>query len=232
MGGILKNMSDEMQAHLADATKSEHEAIKSYDGLMAAKKKEVAAGTKAIEEKTVRVGELKVSIVQLKQELSDTEAALVEDQKFLADLEKNCATAQEDWDKVCKVRAEELVALADTIKLLNSDDALELFKKASPGSARLLQLSSSQASKSRALSIIRDARGHHPQLDLIALALSGKKVSFDGVIKMIDDMVALLKQEQVDDDSKKEYCNIQFDSLDDKKKGLERSISASEVAIE
>merc|ERR1719473_2104907 len=49
---------------------------------------------------------------------------------------------------------------------------------------------------------------------------------------MIDDMVALLKQEQVDDDSKKEYCNIQFDSLDDSKKELERSISDSEVAIE
>jgi len=41
-----------------------------------------------------------------------------------------------------------------------------------------------------------------------------------------------LKKEQVDDDSKREYCNIQFDSLEDSMKGLERSISDSEVAIE
>merc|ERR1719337_314402 len=68
-------------------------------------------------------------------------------------------------------------------------------------------------------------------MDLILLALQGKKVSFDKVLKMIDDMVALLKQEQVDDDSKKEYCNIQFDSLVDKRKGLDRAISDSEVAI-
>merc|ERR1719221_135206 len=88
--------------------------------------------------------------------------------------------------------------------------------------------------KSHALSILRDARNskHHPQLDLIALALSSKKVSFDGVIKMIDDMVALLKKEQVDDDDKKEYCNKQFDTLDDEKKQLDRSISDSEVAID
>merc|ERR1719221_1404746 len=88
--------------------------------------------------------------------------------------------------------------------------------------------------KSHALSILRDARNskHHPQLDLIALALSSKKVSFDGVIKMIDDMVALLKKEQVDDDDKKEYCNKQFDTLDDERKVLERAISDSEVAIE
>merc|ERR1719161_2532054 len=121
-------MGDEMSAALAEATKNEKAAIKSYDELVAAKKKEIAACTKAIEEKTVRVGELKVSIVEMKADLSDAEEALIEDKKFLEDLEKNCATAQEDWDKVCKVRAEEMVALADTIKMLNDDDALELFK--------------------------------------------------------------------------------------------------------
>merc|ERR1719210_751675 len=44
-------------------------------------------------------------------------------------------------------------------------------------------------------------------------------------------MVALLKKEQTDDDGKKEYCAVQFDSLDDKKKGLERTISDTETAI-
>merc|ERR1711957_335986 len=34
-----------------------------------------------------------------------------------------------------------------------------------------------------------------------------------------------------DDDNKKEYCEIQADSLDDKKKGLERTVSDAEKAI-
>jgi len=37
--------------------------------------------------------------------------------------------------------------------------------------------------------------------------------------------------EQVDDDSKKEYCNKQFDLTDDKKKGLEHSIADTETAL-
>merc|ERR1719320_744 len=49
---------------------------------------------------------------------------------------------------------------------------------------------------------------------------------------MIDDMVANLKQEQVDDDSKKEYCEKQLDMTEDKKKELEISLSDSETAIE
>merc|ERR1711865_862069 len=100
---------------------------------MAAKTKEVGALTKMIEVKTVRVGELAVDIVQMKNDLSDTEAALMEDTKFLGDMEKNCAAKAAEWDERCKTRSMEVEALADTIKILNDDDALELFKKALPG---------------------------------------------------------------------------------------------------
>merc|ERR1719161_3451338 len=77
---------------------------------------------------------------------------------------------------------------------------------------------------------------HHssnrPQIDLIAMALSGQKVDFSKVIKLIDEMVTLLGKEQHDDDHKKEYCEAQLDFADDKKKGLERSISDTEKALE
>merc|ERR1719316_2563346 len=62
-------------------------------------------------------------------------------------------------------------------------------------------------------------------LDLVAMALTGKKVSFEKVIKMIDDMVALLKKEQVDDDDKKEYCEVTIDKAEDDIKELEHSLS-------
>merc|ERR1719217_227874 len=106
---------------------------------MAAKKKEIEAHSAAIERKLKEVGELGVSIVTMKNELTDSEEALIEDTKFLADLKKNCATKTKEWDEIVKSRAAELVALADTIKILNDDDALELFKKTLP-SASLLQV--------------------------------------------------------------------------------------------
>merc|ERR1740130_2295869 len=133
-----------------------------------------------------------------------------------------------------KLRGEELVALADTIKVLNDDDALELFKKTLPGaSASFMQLTSNQASqRQQALAVVRAAQHKgRPELNFLALALQGKKVNFTKVIKMIDAMVATLGQEQQDDNDKKEYCEMQFDSADDKKKGLERSVSNLEKAI-
>merc|ERR1719210_2564933 len=174
----------------------------------------------------------------MKNDLSDTEAALLADKGFLAELEKGCATKTAEWEVIVKTRSEELAALAETIKILNDDDALELFKKTLPSaSASFVQVEvAAKTLQTRALAAIRQAahaagRPNRAQLDLIALALTGKKVEFGKVIKMIDDMVSLLKEEQVDDNNKKEYCLLQFDTSDDKKKALERKLADENAAI-
>merc|ERR1719439_117169 len=130
--GILKQMLDTMDAALAEATAAEEEAIKVYKALMEAKTKEVEAATKAIEAKLARIAELGVEIVQMKEDMEDTVEALAEDKKFLADLEKNCAAKTKDWEYRSKMRSDEIVAISETIKILNDDDALELFKKTLP----------------------------------------------------------------------------------------------------
>jgi len=145
-----------------------------------------------------------------------------------------------EWGEICMVRQQELLALADTIKILNDDDALELFKKTLPSASFVEIKVTSQSWRARALAALHKAsRGPNnahlharPELDLIALAISGKKVGFDKVIKMIDEMVLNLKREQIDDENKKEYCEKQLDLSEDKKKELELSVSDSETAIE
>merc|ERR1711879_798259 len=115
--------------------------------------------TKSIEEKMVRLGDLQVSIVEMKEDLDDTSKALIEDKKFLADLGKNCALKTQEHEENVKLRSEELLALADTIKILNSDDALELFKRTLPAAASFMQLGVSVAEQRRqAIAVIREAQ--------------------------------------------------------------------------
>merc|ERR1719502_1266048 len=87
-----------MQGDLATITKAEQEAIANYDELMAAKTKQVEANTKAIEEKIERVGNLGVEIETMKADLTDTQESMIEDKKFLADLDKQCATKKDEWE--------------------------------------------------------------------------------------------------------------------------------------
>lgn len=239
--GILKTLHDEMSAGLADATSAEDGDIASFKSLMKAKKKEIAALQATIESKTELVGELGVAIATMKNDLQDTREALAEDQKFLAQLKDSCATKQADWEERSKTRSEELVALADTIKVLNDDDSLELFKKTLPSaSASFLQVQQGMSAlRTKAMSLLRSAKvsaplGNRPGLEMLMIALRGnaKPGTFDKVVKLIDNMVSLLLKEQADDDNKKDYCALQLDESDDKKKSLERAIAdeASSIA--
>merc|ERR1719443_3616 len=203
--GILKQMEDRMTANLNEIVAKEQGLIKGYEQLIAAKTEEVQALTGQIEEKPVRIGELGVEIVQMKADLGDAQGSLADDKKFAADLEKNCATKEAEWEKVCKTRSEEILALADTIKILNDDDALEMFKKTLPGaSASFMQIEVSEAAlRTKALSILQEAKvgkkADRHRVDFLMLAIRGKKVGFGKVLKMIDDMVALLKEEAAND---------------------------------
>merc|ERR1719415_225655 len=134
-------MADEMKKSLGDAGAQEEASIKSFTQLMAAKTKEVQALTASIEAKTGQIGESSVSLVQMKEDLTDTQEALAEDTKVLQGLERSCKTKTAEWEERSKTRSEELMALADTIKILNDDDAPELFKKTLPSAgSSLLQV--------------------------------------------------------------------------------------------
>jgi predicted nucleic acid-binding Zn-ribbon protein len=240
--GILKTMNDEMVQNLADTTAAEESAIAAFEELKAAKTKEIDALSKSIEEKMTRIGEIAVKVAEMGNELEDTKEDLEESKKFLAQLDENCANKKKEWAAYQKMQGEELLALADTIKILNDDDALELFKKTLPGSAASsflqIQVSAQTVMRSAMTALSNSRRGADPRVDLIEVALRGGKVGFEKIIKLIDELTAKLKEEQAEDDKKKEWCEAEFDKTEDTKKvllqdksDLETSISDAEESI-
>jgi chromosome segregation ATPase len=229
--GILKTMDDEMKASLKDAEDGEAAAITEFEGLVSAKTKEINALTESIETKTARVGEIAVATAEQENDLEDTKEDLEESKKFLADLEVNCENKKKEWAEYGKMMQQELLALADTIKVLNDDDALELFKKTLPsGASSFLQIQSTSAQRDRALHLLR--KSTDPRVDLLAVALRGGKAGFGKIIKLIDDLTATLKKEQQEDSDKKEWCEAELDKTEDDKKVLENEISDLETAID
>jgi len=234
--GILKTMNDEMVQNLADTTAAEEAAIAGFEELKAAKTKEINALSKSIEEKMTRIGEIAVKVAEMGNELEDTKEDLEESKKFLAQLDENCAAKKKEWAAYQKMQGEELLALADTIKILNDDDALELFKKTLPGSAASsflqIQVSAQTVMRSAMSALSNNRRGADPRVDLIEVALRGGKVGFEKIIKLIDELTAKLKDEQAEDNKKKEWCEAEFDKTEDTKKVLEQDKSDLETAID
>mmetsp|Transcript_5091 Transcript_5091/g.11262 ORF Transcript_5091/g.11262 Transcript_5091/m.11262 type:complete len:566 (-) Transcript_5091:81-1778(-) len=230
--GILKQMLEEFEGDLEKLTGEEKEAAANFVELKKAKEAEVEALTKAIEEKTARQGELGVELVNMKEDLDDTQKSLAEDKAFLVDLTEDCGTKDKEWEARQKTRSEELLALSETIKILNDDDSLELFKKTLPSPSLLQLTASAKEVKSRALAALTARPRTDARLNFIAQAMRGKKVSFDKIAGMIDEMVSVLKKEGAQDLTKKETCEADLDESEDKAKELDTKISDLSKALD
>jgi len=239
--GIMKQMHDEMAKDLKDMVADEEGAVADHESLITAKKKEVKANGKAIEVKTGRKGELAVELTKMKNDLEDTLESVAEDSKFMGESKNAAKVKEEEFEAYKKVQAQELVALADTIKLLNDDDALDLFKKSLPSSASsfMQMIVTPKQMKRDALRVLRGARRHShkkghadPRLDLLALWVQGRKGgSFDEVLTKIDRLIGNLKKEQEDDGLKKTWCIAEVDKTEEEVKWTSRTVSDVQKVI-
>merc|ERR1719298_7958 len=151
--GILKAMKDDMEAELKEAIAAEEKSVAGFADLKASKEKEIEMATEAIETKMARAGELAVSVVQSKDALEDANEEAADTTKFLATLEKDCATKEQEMAERTKMRSMEISAISDAIGILNDDDALDVFKKSLPSSfvqtVGFLQQADAKATRTR-----------------------------------------------------------------------------------
>jgi len=239
--GILKAMKDEMDKDLGGAVTAEEQAAAGFEELAAAKKAEIAAAGSAIESKTKRSGELAVSVVTTEDDIEDTTAELSDTQSFLANLASQCATKKKEWEVRSATRSQEVAAISEAIKILNDDDALDLFKKTlsleqETHKFGFLQRRSSVAVAARARDMVaalaKKGSPHKSQLELIEFGLKAKKVDFSKVLAMIDGMTTVLKEEQKNDDAQKAFCDKDLESSEAEQKETEEAIESSEAFIE
>jgi len=235
--GIVEQMKETYEGDLKEATQSEAESKSGFESLMTSKTAEIAAAGKAIETKTARSGQVAVETVQAKADLAGTEKAVAEDIEFKANLAKTCATKQKEYDELRKVQAEEIEAISDTIKLLNSDDALELFKKTLPSASAFIQTGMGTRSQQRRASLlIRTAMSadtaHSVERHLMLATLRSGVHGFEKMIAMLDGMVSVLAEEQANDDKKKAWCEAELDKAHDELKAVKADVNDLSVQID
>jgi len=241
--GILKAMKDDMEAELKEAIADEEKAIAGFGDLKASKEKEIEMATEAIETKMGRAGELAVSVVQSKDALEDANEEAADTTKFLATLEKDCATKEGEMAERTKLRTMEITAISEAIGILNDDDSLDVFKKALPSSfvqtVGFLQQADAKATRTRkAQALLAGLAGKAKDVKLnLLLYTLGSKLKmkstggFDDVIKMIDDMVVLLGKQQKEDEKQKAYCEDEFEKAADEEAASKTKLSQTDAKL-
>merc|ERR1719353_1813826 len=240
--GILKTMKDEMDSSLNGAVSDEEKNAAGYAELSAAKKEEISAAGAAIESKTQRSGTLAVTITTTKGDVKDTTNEMNDTEAFLANLKVECGEKKKEWAVRCQIRAEEVAAISAAIKVLNDDDALDLFKKTlsltqGPAGSQLGFIQQHEAQHNRAQQALQQLQStkvdqKNLQVQFLENALKSKSVDFTKVIKMVTDMEGVLKEEQASDDAQKSFCDKDIASSEREQKDTEEEIESSAALIE
>merc|ERR1719375_2191053 len=144
-----------------------------------------------------------------KGELSDTKAALAEDEKFLSDLTAECESKSIEVENNQKVRQEELDAITQATEIMKSDSVSLI--QGSPAMTSLVQLRSTAASMSAAqqavVVFLEDKAERMNSRILQLLAAKAAADPFKKVIKMIKDMITKLVEEANEEAEHKGFCD-------------------------
>jgi hypothetical protein len=247
--GIMKQMLESMQKASGEADADEAKAAAGFADLNGSKQKEIEVATGAIESKTVRTGELAVSIVQAQNALDDSEEEVADNTKFLATLKVQCVEKTKEWQERSALRAQEVAAISEAIAILNDDDALDVFKKTAASaftqqSVGFLQSKHTKASrmvKAQTIFEMAAAKHHSTQLALISysmrtqLKLASKAqeqtMNFNQILQMIDQMVGILDREQAEDDKSHSYCEAELEKSGDEKAAANDALAQTEATI-
>jgi DNA repair exonuclease SbcCD ATPase subunit len=204
--GILKQMKETFEQNLAESQKDEKQAAEDFASLKAAKTKEMTSAGAMVDSKTQELADTEEKLAADKQNLADTEDALAADTTFLLDLKERCANADAEFEERTKARNEEQQAVAETIALLNSDAAHDLFGKTTNSFVQTTVVSR----RTRAVEALRAAAKKTGSQMLLQLAMVAKLDAFEKVKEAIDNMVAELKVQQNDEVKHRDFCIEEF----------------------
>ena len=236
--GILKQMKTTFKENLAELRKNEASSVDQYKQVKQTKEEQIAASQAMRTSARNDRAETDTNNEAAKSDLADTTAQLSEDEKFLLGLRKQCSESDAEYARRVKSRNEEMAAVQDTIKILNDDDAFDLFGK----SVSFLQMGSHHTRlselKRRAINHLREVAKttKNPHLALMAQKLTLD--AFVEVKKAIDSMMADLKQQNKDEIDHKDLCVADFAEnkrqtavADDEKSDLETKLENLGVTI-
>merc|ERR1719163_104565 len=219
--GILKDMYDTMAEELEKRMTDEGDHSTKYEKIVHVKWTEVyeTKAKKAKYEKWIAEYEILLADAQLL--FSETEKEMKADIKFFDMLTAMCLEKYKEWMIRKKQYADELAGINEAIKILTSDDARELFATSiKPGMEQSFMQISSTSSEGRAnvkaYGALKLAATKTHSLRLAALAARVKEAAvghFDAVIKDIDEMIQVLKDEEADDIAKRDECKQEYHEI-------------------
>mmetsp|Transcript_51353 Transcript_51353/g.111977 ORF Transcript_51353/g.111977 Transcript_51353/m.111977 type:complete len:497 (+) Transcript_51353:1-1491(+) len=225
---LLAKMKKEFDGNLADAIKTEAEALASYEKLKDSKTAELEAAQDALESQAGENGAKALSKEEAQAEVDALTAQVANDEKYIKQVSDQLAEKKEEWKDRLSLREAEIAAFSKAIEILYNDDARDLAAKSFKSQAKsFLQEASSTAKGTSVARLLKEAARQTHSARLAGLAGLAAGSHFDEVLKAIATMITDLKAEEQKDLEDKEEC--ESDRAEDARSAVAKSRSIDDT---
>jgi len=229
--GVLKQMKEGFETNLGASQAEEMKSQADYEGVKAAKDKEIAAGQFQIDTKTSTLADTDMKNAQSKKTLAETQATLAADTEFLAKLKEQCALFDKEMSARTTTRQEEIGAVSKALVLLSSDEAQDLVGR----TLNFVQKSSTKKRdthrRNKVVEALARVATEFKDPRISSLAIAARLDAFTKVKASIGDMIANLAKEQEEEVQHKDFCVEEINSNEKETQSKEQKKGTLQVKI-
>jgi len=178
------------------------------------------------------------NLAEAKEDLEQEKKVLGEDTEFLKNLEQMCSEGRKNFDERKNARLSEMQAVAETIEILQEDDARDAMSGTYNSFVQESSTTKHSEARRRAAAALRAQALKSKNPAFSVLATSAELDSFTKVKKAIDDMISMLKTQQEDEVKKNDWCKEELHKTDmstakanDKRDALQAQIGELDSTI-
>lgn len=208
--GVLSQMKDQMSQDLTDEQQQLKDQTAAFDNLIATLSKEVTTLDESYKAKVANLAQLSKDVSDAKADLNGAGDKLKAAQEFLADVEEKHKVTEADYAQRTQDRAQEQSAVADTIKILDNDDAFAARQNTKHlASDESLDVFLQLRSVRRSTTPVQRAAGllnKVPSLSFLATQVQASEGAFDRVFQAMDQLVEQLEREQQNEVAERDRC--------------------------
>jgi len=226
----IADMQEKAEESLSSSRKDEMESQHAYAMLKQGLEDEISVAKKQLSESTQQRSTTEEELHAAGAALTETQATLAADTKYLAELKQSCETKATQWEARQKQAGEETAAIEKAKEILS--EGVKVFLQTSSRVKSLAEEEASADTRAQAVSVLSGLSKKFHSYALVELASRARSDPFGKIRGLIEDMIAKLTKEAAEEADQKSFCDEEISESKAKQADLSGKLDKTSARIQ
>jgi len=226
----IADMQEKAESSLSSSRKDEMESAHSYAMLKQGLEDEISVAKKQLSQSTQQRATTEEELHAAEGALTETQATLAADQKYLEELKQSCATKATQWSERQKQAGEETAAIEKAKEILS--EGVKVLLQTATRVKSLAKEETTDYAREQAVRVLSKLSQQFHSFQLVQIASRARSDPFGKIRGLIEDMIAKLTKEAAEEADQKSFCDEELSESNAKKADLNGKLDKTAARIQ